>query len=133
MPGIRESTEVAAPVDRVREAWPAFVEWGLVGPQRLTCSELACVNALQQGTVAFRSERQDATTVVFELDIRNVERAVAEDQLTRDLRHDLLMFKEYVEEHTSQKRRGHHEGERRSPRGFESDQAPDTARPDARA
>ena len=133
MPEIRESTEVAAPVERVREAWSAFVEWGLVGPKRLTCSELACVNAVQQGTVAFRSERQDATIVVFELDIRNVQRAVAEDQLARDMRHDLLMFKEYVEEHTSQKRRGRHEGEWRSSRESGSDLAPDTARPGARA
>ena len=133
MPPIRKSTEVDAPVDEVRLAWPRFVAWGLVGPRRLTCGELACVNAVEVGTVAFRSNGEATTTVVFELDLSDADREVAEDQLGQDMWHDLLLFKEYVEDHSSAGRRGSHEDEQRSLRGSESMQMPNTERPDARA
>ena len=131
MPGIRESTQVAAPVDRVREAWPAFVEWGLVGPQRLTCSEVACVNTAQQGTVAFKSDREDATCVVFQLDLERDDRVVTEGQLAHDMHRALLMFKEYVERHSSPPPR-RRQGGQDSPDSSHKP-SPETARPASRA
>jgi hypothetical protein len=94
---IRQSVEIAAPVDEVRAAWPRFLEWVLAGSRRFSCSELACVDAVDTGAVSF--DGGDTTTIVtFALDREGDAALLPEAQLTRDLRHDLDLFKRYYEQ-----------------------------------
>ena len=138
MPGIRQSMQVAAPVHHVSAAWPGFLEWGLVGPRRLTCSELACVNAAEVGKVTFDEGPADTTNVVFELELSDDDRAVSEEELAHSMWHDLLLFKEYVEEHSPAPRpAGRRKDEHRPPRepedhGTQQDSAAFSVRPTAR-
>jgi len=103
MATLREEVRVDAPAASVRGQWPHFVEWVLVGPRRLVCDDLACVDATDSGAVSF-SENDDGTAaVVFELPSDTPVTAESEtgpgrgDDLRAALRHDLLLFKDYVE------------------------------------
>ena len=98
MPAIRQSIDVAAPIEHVRSAWPYFLEWVLVGSRRFSCSELACVNAVDSGAVRIQAA-DDHTTVTFELEREGDLTLVQEEQLSHDLWHDLMLFKQYAEEH----------------------------------
>jgi hypothetical protein len=98
MPAICQSIDVAAPVGHVRAAWPHFLQWALVGSRRFSCSELACVNAVDSGAVRFQGNG-DHATVTFELGHDGNLGLVQEEQLSHDLWHDLMLFKQYIEEH----------------------------------
>jgi hypothetical protein len=118
MSAICQSIEVAAPVDHVRAAWPHFLQWVLVGSRRFSCSELLCVNAVDSGAVSFQPDGDNAT-VTFALEEGGDLGGVQEEQLSRDLWHDLMLFKQYVEEHRleSVERQRHEDELRRSHTG----------------
>lgn len=139
MPGIRQSMQVAASADHVRAAWPSFLQWGRVGPRRLTCSEIACVNAVEVGKVTFDGDAADSTTVVFEVELRDDDRAISEEELAHSMWHDLLLFKEYVEEHLPapqpprrRSENGHDPAPEPEDHGTQKDIAAFSARPNAR-
>ena len=101
---LRQSLDVGAPPDKVRAAWPHFVEWILVGHDRLVCTQLACVDARQSGSVRFQALPSAGTRVIFEIDDTVLRTSgdgcVAEDDLEAvagHLRHDLQVFKDYLE------------------------------------
>jgi hypothetical protein len=95
---IHQSIEIAAPVADVRAAWPRFLEWVLAGSRRFSCGQLACVDAVDSGAVSFEGD-SSTTRVTFVLDREGAAGLLPEEQLTRDLRHDLDLFKRYYEEH----------------------------------
>ena len=127
MSAICQSIEVAAHVDHVRDAWPHFLQWVLVGSRRFSCSELACVNAVDSGAVRFQANG-DRATVTFELEKNGDLGGVREEQLSHDLWHDLMLFKQYVEEHRLEpvQRQRHEDEQRRSHNGPSSRGATDT-------
>ena len=127
MSAICQSIDIAAPVDHVRGAWPDFLEWVLVGSRRFSCSELACVNAVDSGAVRFRADGDNAT-VTFELEKDGDLGGLREEQLSHDLWHDLMLFKEYIEEHRLEpvERQRHQDELRRSHSGPSSRAAIDT-------
>jgi hypothetical protein len=98
MAAIRQSVEIAAPVADVCAAWPRFLEWVLAGSRRFSCSEFACVDAVDTGAVSFDGDAS-STRVTFVLDREGAAGLLPEEQLTRDLRHDLDLFKRYYEQH----------------------------------
>lgn len=126
MPAICQSIDVAAPVDHVRAAWPHFLQWVLVGSRRFSCSELACVNAVDSGAVRFQGDG-DHATVTFELGHEGDLGLVQEEQLSHDLWHDLMLFKQYIEEHRLEpvERQRHEDELRRSHTGPGSQVQPD--------
>lgn len=127
MSAICQSIEVAAPVDHVCTAWPPFLQWVLVGSRRFSCSELACVNAVDSGAVRFQPDGDNAI-VTFELEEDGDLGGVQEEQLSHDLWHDLMLFKQYVEEHRleSVQRQRHEDELRRSHNGPSSRVVTDT-------
>jgi hypothetical protein len=110
---IRQSIEVEAPVDVAAAQWPRFIEWALVGPSRLACDELVCVDPARSATVRFEEHASGHACVEVELEVPYA--PVADggdgsgDGFEDRLRHDLLMFKEYVESDRSASRSGAHE------------------------
>jgi hypothetical protein len=95
---VSRSIEVTAPLQSAANAWPHFLEWVLVGSRRLLCSELACVNPMEQGMVRFEAIDDAHTLVVFELPAAQGETAgPSEEELSGRLWQDLALFKEYIE------------------------------------
>ena len=98
-----EEVRIDAPLASVRDRWPHFIEWVLVGPRRLLCDDLACVDAADSGVVRFTGSDHGSTTVSLELppDAAFTWTAEADPVEGHDLRaavrHDLLLFKDYIE------------------------------------
>ena len=91
------STEIeiaTAPAD-ADAAWGRFVEWVRVGPGRLLCDELSCIDAARSGVVTFAPSSDGRTRATFALDADPA--GPPADLLEDRLRHDLVMFKDYVE------------------------------------
>lgn len=95
MAHIQQQIEVAAEPGVVRSTWDRFVQWARTGPGHLTCSELACVDAVRTGLVDFLPAQSGGTTVVFRLDAPAD--GPSKEELGRQLGHDLVVFKDYVE------------------------------------
>jgi hypothetical protein len=95
MPTIRQQIEVAADPALVSNGWRRFVEWAHTGSGRLVCDELACVDAVRAGLVEFAPARAGRTTVIFRID--RAADGPSRDELQRRVRHDLVVFKDYVE------------------------------------
>ncbi len=128
MPALRQSIEVAASVEDAHSAWPHFLEWVLVGSRRFSCNELACVDAVASGAVSFLS-MGDHSLVTFELERQGEFELLQEEQLSHDLWHDLMLFKQYMEEHRLEpvERQRHEDEMRRSHVGPRSYLPPDTS------
>ena len=63
MAAVCEEVRIDASPASVRERWPHFIEWVLVGPRRLVCDDLACVDAAGSGAVRFAESARGGTTV----------------------------------------------------------------------
>jgi hypothetical protein len=94
MATIRQWIEVEASFDAAHDTWGRFVEWVLVGPSRLACNEIACVSAADTGVVTFEPLAEGHTRVVFDI---AVDDAAVEELVRDNARHDLRLFKQYVE------------------------------------
>jgi hypothetical protein len=93
---IQQQIEVAADPALVRSTWAHFVEWAHTGPGHLLCDDLACVDAVRSGLVDFVPGRTTGrTTVTFRLEETDDGPGPAE--VKRQLGHDLVVFKDYVE------------------------------------
>jgi hypothetical protein len=97
MSTVRRHIEVEAPPSVALATWSHFARWIMSGHQRLACDELACVDAVRAGLVAFEPVNGGSRTdVIFSLDCdeeNGPSRAVLEQNLTSDL----LVFKDYIE------------------------------------
>jgi hypothetical protein len=95
MATIQQQIEVAADPALVRSTWRRFIEWAHTGPGHLVCSELACVDAVRVGLVDFVPAQFGRTTVIFRLE--DEDGGPPPDELRRQIGHDLVVFKDYVE------------------------------------
>ena len=95
MATIQQQIEVAADPVLVRSTWARFVQWAHTGPGHLLCDELACVDAVRSGLVDFVPTTTGRTTVIFRMD--EAEGGPPPEELKRQLGHDLVVFKDYVE------------------------------------
>ena len=95
MATIQQQIEVAADPAHVRASWGRFIEWAHTGPGHLVCDELACVDAVRSGLVEFAPAQFGRTTVIFQLE--ETEDGPPADELKRQIGHDLVVFKDYVE------------------------------------
>ncbi len=99
MDSLVERIELDAAPAVAAAAWPRFVEWVLVGPQKLACGPLACMDPVGVGLVHFEPQPSGGVTVAVQLPAIDGlrEDEVQETALRQDVRHDLLLFKDYVE------------------------------------
>jgi len=95
MATIQQQIEVAADPALVRSTWVHFVEWAHTGPGHLLCDELACVDAVRAGLVDFAPAANGRTTVIFRLE--DAQNGIGPAEIKRQLGHDLVVFKDYVE------------------------------------
>jgi hypothetical protein len=92
---IQQQIEAAADPALVRSTWAHFVQWAHTGPGHLLCDDLACVDAVRAGLVDFVPAANGRTTVIFRLE--EIENGIAPAEIKRQLGHDLVVFKDYVE------------------------------------
>ena len=59
------------------------------------CDDLACVDAVRAGLVDFVPTQNGRTTVIFRMD--EVQDGPPPEEIKRQLGHDLVVFKDYVE------------------------------------
>lgn len=90
-----QQIEVAADPTLVRSSWGRFIEWARTGPSRLACDEIACVDAVRAGRVDFQPTASGSTSVVFL--VVDTLGGSSPEELRRQLSHDLVVFKDYVE------------------------------------
>ena len=95
MATIQQQIEVAADPAFVRSTWSHFIQWAHTGPGHLVCDELACVDAVRSGLVDFVPTTTGRTTVIFRMD--EAPGGPPPEELKRQLGHDLVVFKDYVE------------------------------------
>ncbi len=95
MATIQQQIEVAAEPALVAANWGRFIRWAHTGPGHLACDELACVDAVRSGLVDFVPAAGGRTTVIFH--VERPDAGPAPEELERQLGHDLVMFKDYVE------------------------------------
>lgn len=95
MATIQQTIEVAADPAIAGSLWGRFIEWAHNGPGRLACDELACVDAVRSGLVDFAPAQSGRTVVIFRLE-ESADGPPAEE-LKREMGHDLVVFKDYVE------------------------------------
>jgi hypothetical protein len=95
MATIQQQVEVAAEPALVASNWARFIQWAHTGPGHLICDELACVDAVRSGLVDFVPAANGRTTVIFRMDAPAD--GPAPEELQRQLGHDLVVFKDYIE------------------------------------
>ena len=95
MATIQQQIEVAADPALVRSTWSHFVEWAHTGPGHLLCDDLACVDAVRSGLVDFVPTTDGRTTVIFRMN--DLQDGPPPEDMKRELGHDLVVFKDYVE------------------------------------
>jgi hypothetical protein len=95
---ISREIRVQAPPPESNAAWDEFIRRALGGRSKLACDELVCVNAVENGSVAFAPSEGGATRVMFRLDIPDGEPALPEAELAHHMTHDLILFKDFVEQ-----------------------------------
>ena len=94
MAAIQQQIEVAAEPALVASNWERFIRWAHTGPGHLACDDLACVDAVRSGLVDFVPAANGRTTVVFRMD---PDGGPSPEELQRQLGHDLVVFKDYIE------------------------------------
>ena len=92
---IQQQIEVAADPALVASTWSRFIQWAHTGPGHLVCDDLACVDAVRAGLVDFVPAPNGRTTVIFRMD--EVQDGPPPEEIQRQLGHDLVVFKDYVE------------------------------------
>jgi hypothetical protein len=95
MATIQQQVEVAADPALVASNWERFIRWAHTGPGHLVCDELACVDAVRSGLVDFVPAANGRTTVVFRMEQSDA--GPPPEELKRQLGHDLVVFKDYIE------------------------------------
>jgi hypothetical protein len=95
MATIQQQIEVAAEPALVASNWGRFIQWAHTGPGHLVCNDLACVDAVRSGLVDFVPAAGGRTTVVFRME--QPEDGPSPEELKRQLGHDLVVFKDYIE------------------------------------
>jgi hypothetical protein len=95
MATIQQQIEVADDPALVASSWARFIQWAHTGPSRLLCDEVACVDAVRSGLVSFAPTASGRTRVIFRLD--EPEEGPSRVDLKRQLGHDLVVFRDYVE------------------------------------
>ncbi|HEY5169269.1 MAG TPA: hypothetical protein VIK03_07745 [Thermoleophilia bacterium] len=95
MATIQQQIEVAADPALVGSTWSRFIQWAHTGPGHLVCDDLACVDAVRAGLVDFVPTGNGRTTVIFRID--EVQDGPPPEEIKRQLAHDLVVFKDYVE------------------------------------
>ena len=95
MATIQQQIEVAADPALVASNWGRFIQWAHTGPGHLVCDELACVDAVRSGLVDFVPTANGRTTVIFRMEVPTD--GPAPEELQRQLGHDLVVFKDYIE------------------------------------
>lgn len=95
MATIQQQIEVVADPAFARSTWTHFVEWAHSGPGHLLCDDIACVDAVRSGLVDFVPAANGRTTVIFHME--EVESGPEPAEIKRELGHDLVVFKDYVE------------------------------------
>jgi hypothetical protein len=95
MATIQQQIEVAADPALVASTWSRFIQWAHTGPGHLVCDDLACVDAVRAGLVDFVPTQTGRTTVIFRLD--EVQDGPPPEEIKRQLGHDLVVFKDYIE------------------------------------
>ena len=97
MSTVSRHIEVDLPPSEALAAWPYFTRWIMTGHQRLACDELACVDAVRAGLVAFEPvDGGSRTDVIFNVD-RDEENGPSLAVLEQNVARDLVVFKDYVE------------------------------------
>jgi hypothetical protein len=97
MSTVHRHIEVQAPPSVALATWSHFVRWIMSGHQRLACDELACIDAVRAGVVAFEPVDGGArTNVVFNIDSYE-EHGPLREELERNVARDLVVFKDYIE------------------------------------
>lgn len=95
MATIQQQIEVAADPAFVASNWARFIQWAHSGPGHLLCDELACVDAVRSGLVDFVPAGHGRTIVIFRME--EPENGPSVHDLKRQLGHDLIVFKDYIE------------------------------------
>jgi hypothetical protein len=95
MATIQQQIEVAAEPVLVASNWGRFIQWAHTGPGHLVCNDLACVDAVRTGLVDFVPTTSGRTTVIFRTE--RPEDGPSPEDLQRQLGHDLVVFKDYIE------------------------------------
>jgi hypothetical protein len=95
MATIQQQIEVAAEPALVASNWGRFIQWAHTGPGHLVCDDVACVDAVRSGLVDFVPTAGGRTTVIFRME--QPEDGPSPEELKRQLGHDLVVFKDYIE------------------------------------
>ena len=95
MATIQQQIEVAAEPALVASNWGRFIQWAHTGPGHLVCNDVACVDAVRSGLVDFVPAAGGRTTVIFRME--RPEDGPSPEELQRQLGHDLVVFKDYIE------------------------------------
>ena len=95
MATIQQQIEVAAEPAVVASNWGRFIQWAHTGPGHLVCNEVACVDAVRSGLVDFVPAAGGRTTVIFRME--RLDGGPPVEELQRQLGHDLVVFKDYIE------------------------------------
>ncbi len=69
----------------------------LTGKQKLSCSEVVCIDAVQLGLVTFRPSPGGGTIVAFKLTVPSDDGSPSEDEFALLVARDLVVFKDHVE------------------------------------
>jgi hypothetical protein len=90
--------------------WPRFVEWVLTGPRKLACDQLVCIDLARSEVVRFEEGADGRTVVAFELELPyDGNEGNGENGMSDKLMHDLILFKDYVEEAPAAARNAAHD------------------------
>lgn len=95
MATIQQQIEVAAEPALVASNWERFIHWAHTGPGHLVCNEVACVDAVRSGLVDFVPAAGGRTAVIFRMEAPAD--GPSQEELQRQLGHDLVVFKDYIE------------------------------------
>lgn len=97
MSTVRRHIEVEAPASAALASWSYFARWVRTSHRRLACDELACVDAVRAGMVAFEpADGGGRTTVTFKVDC-DEESGPSCAVLEQNVARDLVVFKDYME------------------------------------
>lgn len=97
MATISREIEVDAVPSAVTPTWQHFIDSVLTGNQKLTCSEVVCVDAVRLGLVTFRPSPGGGTIVSFNLTVPSDDGSPSADEFSLLIARDLVVFKDYVE------------------------------------